>query len=123
MRMVKQLLLKTICINPLQMNAGLTPQQADKVLPLHQENAAHVHSAMMEIMALAQEQIQVLESTELRLVTVDEMSVAECIIALTDSTRLHERDVMSMAEQTTKRLEQASQLGRLQVMAAQVWCL
>jgi hypothetical protein len=41
------------------LNAALTPTQADKVIPLHEENTAQVHAAMQEIMAMAQEQIQV----------------------------------------------------------------
>ncbi len=42
-----------------QINASLTPGQAEGILPLHQENTAQVHAAMLEIMSIAQEQIQV----------------------------------------------------------------
>jgi hypothetical protein len=43
----------------IQLNAALTPTQADKVIPLHEENTQQVHAAMQEIMAMAQEQLQV----------------------------------------------------------------
>jgi hypothetical protein len=42
------------------------------------------------------------------------------VISLSDGVRTHERAVMQLADSTNRRLEQASQLGRLQQMATGV---
>lgn len=76
------------------MTASLTAAQADKVAPLHQENTDNVHAAMVEIMQLAQEQIQVLEGSSMHLRDADGTTLVECIVRLADATRTHEKQVM-----------------------------
>uniref|UniRef100_A0A914WMP7 DH domain-containing protein n=1 Tax=Plectus sambesii TaxID=2011161 RepID=A0A914WMP7_9BILA len=102
------------------MNAGLTPVQADKVLPLHLENTQQVHAAMLEIMSLANEQIQVLENSGLQLTTPDRRLVRDTVLSLADGVKQLEHGVMLSADQTSARLDQALQLGRLQALASQV---
>lgn len=47
------------CDDMKAMTISVVPAQAEKVLPLHNENTSQVHQAMLEVMQHAQQLIQV----------------------------------------------------------------
>jgi hypothetical protein len=61
-----------------------------------------------------------IQRSQLELVTTENLSLTDGVCALSDDVRSHERAVMQLADATNRRLEQASQLGRLQQMATGV---
>lgn len=61
-----------------------------------------------------------IENSGVRLLINDGELVLDAVLTRTESVRQSERDVMAVAEETRIRLEQAKQLGKLQMMATQV---
>lgn len=102
------------------LNSTVQATQAEKILPVHNENTNQVQAAMMEIMQNAQDLIQILDTSMTHLVNTDGVVIVENVLRLVERIRQHERTVTSLGEQVRLKLEQMLSLAQLQALASQV---